>query len=320
MLHNPIFPQNQSHDDCDKRDNNILNMVQNAIVHSEIPATLTNRVKLDIERPEYLRVTLSTRVLLNNDGHPQIRFEATSTGVQRSSRLMSMCNADGLMVMPRGESGGKMHAEAGESYPVLLLNRPDGNTRCDSFLNSIKLKDSLHYQSSPITVGIIEVVGLAALSDDGDEKLNEDKLMDKLDVRTRIERIIVDDSTIILENMQITSQNSAVDTIFATMSNCLDIILVVCTCTSFQTNLKIAEDLRSCLSKDANTLAFQVRKHAAYNNPLSALFEPVAGYSDINGKSCIILSLPNAGLENALYNLQGLLKKGISIVGGKGAT
>ena len=67
MLHNPIFPQNQSHDDCDKRDNNILNMVQNAIVHSEIPATLTNRVKLDIERPEYLRVTLSTRVLLNNN-------------------------------------------------------------------------------------------------------------------------------------------------------------------------------------------------------------------------------------------------------------
>jgi hypothetical protein len=126
-----------------------------------------------------------------------------------------------------------------------------------------------------------------------------------------------DDSIHYLQNVQMTSDDSISDAFRMTMSNCLDIILVVCTQTTFQKNLEISEELRRFLSKEAKLLSFQARKSASYHNPLSVLFDPVAGYCDIDGKSCMLMSLPNDGMEDALGSIKGLLKKGVSVAGGK---
>ena len=92
------------------------------VLHSEVLATLGKSVKLDVERPEYCRVQLTYRI--NNEGHGE--YVALSTGVQRSSRLMSMSGADGLMVLPKGIRGEKEFAEAEEEFLVLLLRKERG--------------------------------------------------------------------------------------------------------------------------------------------------------------------------------------------------
>ena len=93
-------------------------MVERAWVPSELQATLVNDVKLDKERPEYLRVTLEYQPM-----RAGTQYLATSTGVQRSSRLMSMRDAQGLLILPQGTDDKPM-AKRGEIYTVLWL----GNT------------------------------------------------------------------------------------------------------------------------------------------------------------------------------------------------
>jgi gephyrin len=65
-------------------------------LHSQVTVRTTQEYKLDPGRPEYHRVT----VWFNNAIQA---FEACSTGFQRSSRLMSMRSANGLMLLPKGQ-------------------------------------------------------------------------------------------------------------------------------------------------------------------------------------------------------------------------
>ena len=65
-------------------------------LHSQIRVRTTQEYKLDPGRPEYHRVS----VWFNNATQT---FEAASTGFQRSSRLMSMRSANGLMLLPKGQ-------------------------------------------------------------------------------------------------------------------------------------------------------------------------------------------------------------------------
>jgi len=97
--------------------------VKRARIHPEVKAELQNDVILDTSRPEYHRVTLQYNVNHDNVG---LNLTAHSTGIQRSSRLQSMCDADGLMLLPQGMKGRKMKAQKGEMYPVLLTKRPFG--------------------------------------------------------------------------------------------------------------------------------------------------------------------------------------------------
>ena len=54
-------------------------------------------------------------------GTKEGKYEATTTGVQQSSRLLSMKDAPGLLLLPQGVPGGKMKALKGEGYILLLL-------------------------------------------------------------------------------------------------------------------------------------------------------------------------------------------------------
>jgi hypothetical protein len=83
---------------------------ENAFVHEEVLATLSSDVVLDKERPEYHRVSLermpiTAHVRANQfvkHYNQQYIYRASTTGVQRSSRVLSLRNADGLMLLPRG--------------------------------------------------------------------------------------------------------------------------------------------------------------------------------------------------------------------------
>ena len=207
------------------------------------------------------------------------------------------------------------------------------------FLKSPKLKDSFHYQNSSLAVGILEVVGNGCSSKEADNKdvsvamdNNNNDINDQeggnddismninnntSSIKSRIKNTMSDKSVMFLQNEQITSNESVTNAIRNNMSNSLDILFVVCTKTTFPTNLRISEEIRQCITKDAHSLSSQARKNAAYDYPLAALFDPVAGYCVLDGKSCMIMSLPNEGLECALESVDVLLRRGVSIASGK---
>merc|ERR1719232_197906 len=70
----------------------VENSVNNARVHEEVMASITTDIKLDQGRPEYRRVSLQ-RIPFNASGNQKYLYQATGTGVQRSSRVLSLRDA-----------------------------------------------------------------------------------------------------------------------------------------------------------------------------------------------------------------------------------
>lgn len=272
-------------------------MVQNAKIHPEVCGTLLDSVKLDKVRPEYHRVKVAYKV----DEKQSIMFEATSTGIQRSSRLMSMCEADGFLLLPQGVEGIKTKTEVGDSYPLLLTKRPFGNT---GPFGATKVKDSSHMRGAALTVGILEVVGSKGI--DSDEEDISERLLDVLD----------------RENcMLIEHQKSNLDSMFDALrriNGCLDLLFVVAVDTSFPENLDLASELRKLIRKEAKQMASLLREGSACDEPTSALFEPVVGLCNFRNteSSCLLVSIPNEGLEGAVTTTRSLLMKTIAIARG----
>jgi molybdenum cofactor synthesis domain-containing protein len=86
------------------------------VLHPEIPVTLQSDVVLDAERPEYHRVQLRPKLAESGT----IVFDAHSTGVQQSSRLASMRNAHGLVLLPHATSDQRKVAKGTTSRALLL--------------------------------------------------------------------------------------------------------------------------------------------------------------------------------------------------------
>ena len=68
-------------------------------VPARVPVTVTSRLPLDPERPEFHRVI----VYRDAGGSGGSGLAAVSTGLQRSSRLTSMRTANGMLCLPRAE-------------------------------------------------------------------------------------------------------------------------------------------------------------------------------------------------------------------------
>lgn len=83
-----------------------------------VNAVLAAGLKLDPERPEYHRVRLSWREPTSE--HPCGCFVAESTGGQRSSRLLSVRSAFGLLELPQGGEG-RAGVAAGEAVPCIVM-------------------------------------------------------------------------------------------------------------------------------------------------------------------------------------------------------
>ncbi len=81
-------------------------------MHPQVDAQLPSSVAMDPERPEYHRCSLQWDTKARC-------FVAYSTGVQRSSRLLSMHGANAMLAVPKG----KGFVEAGSFLPAMLISQ-----------------------------------------------------------------------------------------------------------------------------------------------------------------------------------------------------
>lgn len=269
-------------------------MVQHAWVHPEVTAKLSHNVKLDIERPEYHRVTLKTE----SNGNQLI---ATSTGVQQSSRLLSLRDAEGLLVLPQG-AGNRMVASEGDEFTALLLNGGRGVQVSKSQHLTLKPKKSLQIDVIHVVDPLIELSGhVASLKD-----------------ITAVAQSALSGSTSgSADVVSSTSFSGDAGQLFDFCTarigpdSMIDIVVVVSR-SSFRYHLDVANSLRQRLAKVADSLALQARRGVASVHAASALFETVVGYVP-EGRGSMMILLPEVGFQGGLENVRGLLKHALYV-------
>ena len=272
-------------------------MVQNAKVHPEVYATLMSNVKLDTVRPEYHRVQLDYKL----DPKSGITMHATSTGVQRSSRLLSLRGADGYMILPMGVKGVKTFAVSGETYPVILTKRPFGN---NGIFSGVKVRDSIHLNGPMTTIGVIEVIESTLTGRNGNENGDE--------IAERLRNALGSDQFMLIEQKK--SDLKTLSTVMKKMNECLDIIFVVGKGLTWVESMHLKKQLRQLIQKEAGRMSYLLHQGAANANPSSVLFEPTVGMSNFdNMRSCLIISVNASGLTGAIEKVKGLLQETLSI-------
>jgi molybdenum cofactor synthesis domain-containing protein len=268
-------------------------IVENARVHCEIQATLSCDYKLDRGRPEYARVM--TESLANGT------FRVTPTGAQRSSRLMSMQHADGLLVLPKGTVE-KPLAHKGELYTVLLL-RDSSILPRTTFSNSMHLKK--RHRSLQMQCVLI----------DADAPIDSDDLVKR--ARTALTSPRGCSFTV----GPIRTFADATDSMFDFLKANTEADLHVVLCDkfkgeAFRKHLQVSNYLRSGLEKVSDTMALQARRGAAKRDPTAALFEVVIGYiPDLHGS--LLIFLPLSGFDTALEDVRDLLEHALLIARGR---
>ena len=272
-------------------DDRLHRIVSNAWVHPEINATIVHATKLDKERPEYHRVTL--RQL--NKGV----YEATSTGVQQSSRLMSLRGAQGLLLLPQGTPGGKMTSYAGEQYPVLMLHSKTSN--------KVQVRDSVHLNNFKKSLRIAVVYAVSPTSKD----------MDSLEhVAFRVQTALcssISGQVMIVSSSFFATEPDKLLPFCCSLNINSDVICVVCQDYkgSFRRHLDICSNLRQGLSKIADAMALQARQGAVSDNASAAILETIVGFVPEHGAMLICVS--ERGMDGALQNVHGLLKHALKV-------
>eukprot|EP00557_Chaetoceros_sp_GSL56_P002219 CAMPEP_0176500882 /NCGR_PEP_ID=MMETSP0200_2-20121128/13836_1 /TAXON_ID=947934 /ORGANISM="Chaetoceros sp., Strain GSL56" /LENGTH=618 /DNA_ID=CAMNT_0017899675 /DNA_START=266 /DNA_END=2119 /DNA_ORIENTATION=- len=240
----------------------VLQMVECARIHPEVKATLRNDVMLDASRPEYHRVTLEYKINERGD----LSVNAHSTGVQRSSRLQSMCDSDGLMLLPQGVKGVKVKAQCGEMYPVLLTKRLLSTNILG--LSGVQVKDSIHLGQCPPNIGLLQLYGKMTI---GSSEL------DQIDHRLIQALIGGNDVVLLLE-----SKTSPVDnlcSVFQEMKHhLLDVIFVVGVDLTFVENITVAKYIKEICCKRSESFSSLLLQASVVDAPLTALSEPVVGW------------------------------------------
>jgi hypothetical protein len=271
-------------------------IVDNALVHPEIEAKLSHDVKLD-PRPEYHRVTL--------DKLPDGSYEVSTTGVQRSSRLMSCRDAQGLLVLP-SKSPTKPVALKGETYTVLMLGNDFRG------IDQVRLKDSLHLhnkEGKQFKVAVVEVLP------------KELEHMSVLDATCEQVRSGLSGSK--SGNASIVSKKTFTgppDEVYSAAIDSNDADFIVVSCVSFEGSfpyhLDVSTALRARVQKAAEALALNARQGAASQASTAALFETVVGYAP-EKQGAMLVCLPDRGLSGGLENVRGLLKHALNVARGK---
>ena len=281
-------------------------IVDSSFVHPEIEATLTHDIKLDAKRPEYHRVILKRE----NDNNTET-FGAYSTGVQRSSRLMSLRDAQGLMILPHVK-GEKTVARKGESYPVLLLD----NTFAKE---PVKICDSIHLKREIRTELKVDVVQLIPPG-----KLNNEDLLLRIekaceDVSKALNAPQTASTTVVVSKRTFSDSLEKLNSfLFEETPEGIDLIVVASLQFqgSFQYHLDVTKHLRRQLSKVANSLSLQARMGSASQDPKTAVFETIVGYVP-NKNGSILLYAQENGLIGALGNIRSLITHGLRLARGE---
>lgn len=303
----------ESFSDTLEEDAFIEHHVDNARVHEEILATITSDIELDTGRPEYRRVALS-RVSCH-DGHDrhQYKYHATCIGVQRSSRVLSLRGADGMMILPRaGTLPCGITARKGMEFPVLLYSQL-------SMSSITRFKDSIHqnmWKSSrndeskqTMGLGIIIVCNSDAEDNDFSSLCKELVTLFGGDTKVTIAKRVMCK----LDKMM---AQQLPDIISGPQMDGVDVIIVMVPSNSsakvirndslpFKAGLEVAHTLRPILTKNAPALAQKVRSAAASQDPMAALFENIVG--TVRDNSSLLVTCTDVGLSGSVNALKGLV-------------
>jgi len=279
-----------------------------ARVHEEVMAELASDIKLDQGRPEYRRVAL--RRVASADGPSQYTYQATSTGVQRSSRVMSLRGADGLMILPRGGSRGCGFdvATKGMQFPVLLLRPLSSNSRTC-------FKDSMHHaswksksesrqqnQKSNLRLGIIIC-----------QPEGQNRSGDVAEILSKLGPVEVSTTCELPKTGEL--GNALRDAINgADMKDTNTIFVVVPSSTNriFKLGIEVSHCLRQVISKPATSVALKMRKIAASCDKLAGLFENTVG--TVRDGSAVVVSCTDIGLAQTADSMKPLLCHTVSLL------
>ena len=259
--------------------------LSHATTHMEVQATLQQTLKLDFERPEYHRVRLDSR-------HGQ--YFATSTGTQRSSRLASLQNADGLMVLPQATKDKKQAIE-GEEYTVLLLRPLFG-------VEPSTVATSRHLQRA---------VQLALLIVDTSAKIDPQILGQE--AKSALSGSKTDSVRVTL-----TEQFTSTDALLELSTSLQDDIVMIVTVPGpgmFNHHSSLAQSLRESPDfRDAPAIAQQIRQGASTAGDASAaIWETVVGYANDH----LVILMSSVGLKGGLSHVRGLLKHALQTARGE---
>jgi molybdenum cofactor synthesis domain-containing protein len=265
------------------------------VLHPEVFATLQTTVKLDTSRPEYHRVSIYHS---SNDGG-STQWSAVSSGNQRSSRLCSMNSCDGLMLLPQGIENGKVLANTGEKYPVLILNMP-----VNGLFKYINSNDSVHIKSRSVTVGIIQIR-------DRDTNLEDD-------TTERVYKSIKDclgGDPYLLLNICTIDDTCQLEKSIRRMISYIDVVLIVMdSAFTLTQNLELNAKVNLMLSKPLPHVAHLAKKGAYACKQTSALFENVAGMYSIGHYCTLLVTLSNDSLDGSIPSIQPLLYSIVNVV------
>ncbi|KAL7531957.1 hypothetical protein ACHAXR_004335 [Thalassiosira sp. AJA248-18] len=298
--------------------------VNNARVHDEVMATITSDIKLDQGRPEYRRVALQ-RLPSNDDPH-QYTYHATGTGVQRSSRVLSLRGADGLMILPRGGTSGCGYdiAEKGAKFPVLVYSSLSSSSKTcfkDSMHRAL-WKSNHHHQhnarpGSKLSLGAILCISNERRDEEEFQSIDATlvKSLGGNSSATLVHREIcrvppdANDDTFVQQLSSIVNgpQMEGVNVIFVVVPTNANLIAEDqgSSAIAFRAGLEVSHALRHILIKNANAMALQVRKYAASRDPMAALFENIVG--TVRDGSSVLITCSDKGLEGAVGAVKGLL-------------
>jgi len=307
-------------------------VVENANVHEEVVASITSDIKLDMGRPEYHRVTLNRKPIDNNSG--QYIYQATSTGQQRSSIVLSLRNADGLMMLPRGGpmGCGSTVAKKGESFPVFMFSKISS-----SIGSGTKFKDSshrpildynndhVHNKREKLMVGVVICL---SEKDRGKKDVLPDELGSRI-VRSlggESKASITSHVTCIVPTMAKAPNDNFANKLSSLIhgpaiegSNVIFVVVASKGDTSksrtrhvaFRTGLEVNHALAPIIDKHAHALALQVRKGASSQDGIAAMFENVVG--TLRERSSLIITCSDIGLERAIGAMKGSLFHAVSV-------
>jgi len=303
------------------KDTFVEHAVNNARVHEEIMATITSDIKLDQGRPEYRRVTLQRVPSNSSNGHQQYTYHATHTGVQRSSRVLSLRGADGLMMLPRGGTAGCGYdiAKKGLEFPVLLYS-----SLSTSSSNHTRFMNSQHRgMLKQNTISKKFALGLIICT-------SEETSTDHFQTieTTLIKSLGGDDHVSVLQRVACkvddTITQKLPDIINSSQLKDTNVIFVVVPTDStkeengsggsiaFKTSLEVSHLPRPILTKKASALAQQIRMHAASQDPVAALFENVVG--TVRDNSAVLVSCSDRGLGGAVGGAKNSLVRLMDIL------
>jgi MoeA C-terminal region (domain IV) len=249
---------------------------------------------LDVERPEYHRVVL-VEPASSSDNEP---VKVASTGVQQSSRLLSLRDAHGLLVLPQATDQHPI-ASAGESYILLQCLDPESVSRPFS-LSVTASKHLKRVKKPPLSVGVV----LIAPDHPTDPTLS-----------TRVETALGGSKPGSASVQSVRIYSDLVDRFYGSITeDSVDVLVVACLKLpgSFRHYVKLANLMRRNLSKVANAMALLARRGAADQDSATAIFEVVIGYRP-QGKGSIVILVPEEGLDSALSNIHGLLRHALQI-------